>query len=116
VVASVLIWGTAISPLQVLGYGVALTGFVFYRSSLEELKATFYRVVSPGKDGSSSWLCGDYRASSIVPRIAIAVVSVLLTMILLFFFTDSTQYLPPAVAEQADRLRLEWLSQLGYGE
>ncbi|KAK8047608.1 hypothetical protein PG996_015672 [Apiospora saccharicola] len=41
VVASVFIWGTAISPVQILGYGMALTGFVFYKSSWSDLKAGY---------------------------------------------------------------------------
>ncbi|KAH8646837.1 triose-phosphate transporter [Xylariales sp. PMI_506] len=37
VIASVLIWDTKITPLQVLGYTIALAGFVLYRSSWSEL-------------------------------------------------------------------------------
>lgn len=53
-VASVFIWGTAISPVQILGYGTALTGFVFYKSSWSDLKAGYsswsarLRASSPG--------------------------------------------------------------------
>ncbi|KAK8101577.1 triose-phosphate transporter [Apiospora kogelbergensis] len=41
VVASVFIWGTAITPLQIFGYGTALTGFVFYKSTWSDLKAGY---------------------------------------------------------------------------
>jgi len=44
VVASVMIWGTIISPLQIFGYGIALCGLVYYKLGAETLKGYFSEV------------------------------------------------------------------------
>jgi len=44
VAASMLIWGTHVSGLQFFGYGVALTGMVFYKLGYEALKNYFTDV------------------------------------------------------------------------
>jgi hypothetical protein len=38
VLASVLIWGTIITPLQILGYGIALAGLVYYGVGYEGIQ------------------------------------------------------------------------------
>ena len=38
VAASMLIWGTPVSALQFFGYGIALSGLVYYRLGIEQLK------------------------------------------------------------------------------
>lgn len=39
-IASVMIWGTAISALQFLGYGIALAGLVYYSAGWEQIVST----------------------------------------------------------------------------
>ncbi|KAH8820014.1 triose-phosphate transporter family-domain-containing protein [Xylogone sp. PMI_703] len=41
VVASMLIWGTIITPLQIFGYGIALSGLVYYKLGADTLKGYF---------------------------------------------------------------------------
>jgi hypothetical protein len=38
VVASMIIWGTEVTPLQFFGYSIALGGMVYYRLGYETLK------------------------------------------------------------------------------
>lgn len=41
VVASMVIWGTIITPLQIFGYGIALSGLVYYKLGADTLKGYF---------------------------------------------------------------------------
>lgn len=58
VVASVIIWNTQITPLQFLGYGVALGGLVYYSLGYEKLAQGYVAVknyvVSPGESSETS--------------------------------------------------------------
>ncbi|KAK8041180.1 hypothetical protein PG994_014187 [Apiospora phragmitis] len=74
VVASVFIWGTAVSPVQILGYGTALTGFVFYKSSWSDLKA-----------GYSSWSARLRASPRLVERLPGPVVRRILGLLLAIF-------------------------------
>lgn len=38
VAASMVIWGTAVSPLQFFGYSVALGGMVYYKLGFDQIK------------------------------------------------------------------------------
>ncbi|RFU34605.1 hypothetical protein B7463_g1752, partial [Scytalidium lignicola] len=44
VIASMMIWGTIITPLQVFGYGIALSGLVYYKLGAETLKGYFSEI------------------------------------------------------------------------
>ncbi|KAL3423244.1 duf250 domain membrane protein [Phlyctema vagabunda] len=66
VVASVMIWGTIVSPLQILGYSIALAGLVYYgvgyqgiRTYFKQLLAFFgaWRTLSRTKKLLASLLC-----------------------------------------------------------
>ena len=39
--ASMMIWGTEVTPLQFFGYGIALCGLVYYKLGAEQLKEHF---------------------------------------------------------------------------
>ena len=39
VIASMMIWGTPVTPLQFFGYGIALCGMVYYKLGYDNLKA-----------------------------------------------------------------------------
>jgi hypothetical protein len=39
VAASMIIWGTEVTPLQFFGYGIALGGMVYYKLGYDKLKA-----------------------------------------------------------------------------
>lgn len=48
VVASVMIWNTPLSRLQLFGYGIALCGLVYYKLGAATIKAQF-------NEGSRQW-------------------------------------------------------------
>ncbi|KAI0123095.1 triose-phosphate transporter [Xylariales sp. AK1849] len=119
VAASVLIWGTTIAPLQVLGYGVALSGFVLYRSSWAELRATFASFLPWYGDISRSQFSYQNQPPAFLRRVICTVVSFLVALVLLFSFThghdvqDQKSSVSSAVME-ADQLSQGWLSRFGY--
>ncbi len=41
VLASVLLWGTVIKPLQILGYTIALAGLIYYGVGYEGIQTSF---------------------------------------------------------------------------
>lgn len=41
VCASILIWGTAVTPLQFFGYSIALCGMVYYKLGADSVKSFF---------------------------------------------------------------------------
>ncbi|KAK8001835.1 triose-phosphate transporter family-domain-containing protein [Apiospora marii] len=84
VVASVFIWGTAIAPVQILGYGTALTGFVFYKSSWSDLKA-----------GYSSWSARLRASPGLGERLPGPLVRRILGLVLAVFVLLAVfQYMP----------------------
>ncbi|KAK6848909.1 hypothetical protein PG995_012742 [Apiospora arundinis] len=116
VVASVFIWGTAITPLQILGYGTALTGFVFYKSSWSDLKAG-YSSWSTRLRTSSGF--GERLRSPVVRRVLglLLAISVLLVV---YRYTPS-DYLDystaslPSNQKHADNVPKGWHMPFGLG-
>ena len=49
IITSVFIWGTTISPLQVVGYGITLTSFILYKMTLEDLRACFVAAIGSSR-------------------------------------------------------------------
>jgi hypothetical protein len=74
VVASILIWGTKISGLQVFGYGIALAGMVYYKLGQKELKPYL-------QEGSRRW--AEFGATRPVVRKLIVIGSIFCLVILL---------------------------------
>jgi drug/metabolite transporter (DMT)-like permease len=75
VVASVIIWGTVVTPLQFIGYGIALSGLVYYKLGAEALKGYF-------AEGGRKWAeFGAHRP--ILRKLVVLVVVVLSIFILL---------------------------------
>ncbi|KAG9234163.1 triose-phosphate transporter family-domain-containing protein [Amylocarpus encephaloides] len=82
VVASILIWGTRISGLQVFGYSIALCGMLYYKLGQKELKPFI-------AEGSRRW--AELGATRPVLRKLIIIGSVLtLTILLLGGFAPQT--------------------------
>ena len=71
--ASVMIWGTLISPLQFFGYGLALCGLIYYKLGAATIKAQFSEL-------NRSW--AEYGAKRPVLRKLIVFGIVLSVMIL----------------------------------
>ena len=63
VVASVLIWRTIVTPLQVFGYGMASAGVVYYGVGYEGIH-TYYTV----SQTYAKKLWDDQRETSLAPR------------------------------------------------
>lgn len=75
VVASMIIWGTVVTPLQFIGYGIALSGLVYYKLGAEALKGYF-------AEGGRKWAeFGAHRP--IIRKLVVLVVVVLSIFILL---------------------------------
>lgn len=75
VVASVIIWGTVVTPLQFIGYGIALSGLIYYKLGAEALKGYF-------AEGGRKWAeFGAHRP--ILRKLVVLVVVVLSIFILL---------------------------------
>ncbi|EPE36021.1 Multidrug resistance efflux transporter EmrE [Glarea lozoyensis ATCC 20868] len=74
VIASILIWGTKISGLQVFGYGIALAGMVYYKLGQKELKPFI-------QEGSRKW--AEFGATRPVLRKLIVIGAVFSLVVLL---------------------------------
>ncbi|KAK8017623.1 hypothetical protein PG993_013949 [Apiospora rasikravindrae] len=99
VVASVFIWGTAISPLQILGYGTALTGFVFYKSGWSDLKAG-YSSWSERLRGTPTF--GERLPGPVFRRI-LGLVLAAFVLLAMFKYTPSDYFDYSAIALPPDR-------------
>ncbi|RQM05420.1 hypothetical protein DH86_00001961 [Scytalidium sp. 3C] len=71
VVASMLIWGTVITPLQCFGYSIALGGLVYYKLGAETLKGYI-------SEAGRQW--ADFGSRRPVLRRVLVLVGVLLTV------------------------------------
>ncbi|KAK8067157.1 hypothetical protein PG997_013904 [Apiospora hydei] len=110
VVASVFIWGTAISPLQILGYGTALTGFVFYKSSWSDLKAGYSSCLARLR---ASPTFGERLPGPVVRRLLGLVLAVfVLLAVFKYVPSDYLDYtaiaLPPGRPPSADNAPKGW--------
>ena len=86
VAASVMIWHTPLTPLQVFGYAIALCGLVYYKLGVSQIKAQF-------NEGSRLW--AEYGATHPVARkLVILGVVLTLTFILLTGLAPSVGYDP----------------------
>ncbi|KAH8677461.1 triose-phosphate transporter [Xylariales sp. PMI_506] len=94
--ASMLIWGTHISPLQAFGYSIALCGMVYYKLGFDALKGY-------ASEGVRQW--GEFGASRPILRRVIVIVSLVLFVFVLFgglapnYAADYTPYLDQAAAK-----------------
>jgi len=75
VIASMVIFGDPVSPLQAFGYSIALGGLVYYKLGAEKLKGHI-------ADGQRAW--AEYGARSPVMRKVIIAGSGLLLLFVLF--------------------------------
>jgi len=73
--ASMLIWGTQVTALQFLGYGVALSGLVYYKLGGEQLKGY---VESAGRKWSEYGITNPIRRKMIVIGAVIILIFLLL--------------------------------------
>lgn len=88
VIASVIIWSTSVTFLQIIGYGIALAGLVYYSLGWDQIKAAsdaslaFARQVyaDPGR-AWQSWM-DESRLSPLVRRAIFAGLMLLMTMML----------------------------------
>jgi hypothetical protein len=68
IVCSVLLWGTPITTLQVIGYSVGLAGLTYYSFGYEKLAA--------GCAATASWISGLFtggKGSRLSPRVRVAI-------------------------------------------
>ena len=90
VCASMLIWGTHVSALQFFGYSIALSGMVYYKLGLEQLKGYVSQV-------GRSW--SEFGVQRPALRKIVVFLAILLTMFILLgglaptFAPETTQAL-----------------------
>lgn len=68
IICSVLLWGTPITTLQVIGYSVGLAGLTYYSFGYEKLAA--------GCAATASWVSGLFtggKGSKLSPRVRVAI-------------------------------------------
>ncbi|KAK9441566.1 DUF250 domain membrane protein [Metarhizium brunneum] len=86
VVASMMIWGTPVTPLQFFGYSIALGGMVYYKLGFEQLK---------GYMGEASRQWAEFGARKpVLRKIAIIVLAVFLFFSLFTALAPSYAYDP----------------------
>lgn len=105
VVASILIWNTQITPLQFLGYGVALSGLVYYSLGYEKLAQgyTLVRnyVVSPGEATESTEGSRKSKRWMLV-AVPVVLLSTVLTVLVVYHGHDT-------IKSQMEKIKLpEW--------
>ncbi|KAG5920611.1 hypothetical protein E4U42_006152 [Claviceps africana] len=97
VVASMIIWGTPVSPLQFFGYSIALGGMVYYKLGYDQLK---------GYMGEASRQWAEFGARKpVLRKLIIFVLSVSAFFSLFVFLAPSYAYDPSSIpAKVASRL------------
>jgi hypothetical protein len=74
VAASMMIWGTQVTPLQFFGYSIALGGMVYYKLGYEQLKGYI-------AEGVRQWADFGYR-KPVLRKITVIVMSAIFLFIL----------------------------------
>ena len=74
VFASILIWGTTVTPLQFFGYSIALGGMVYYKLGADSLKGFF-------SESSRKW--AEYGAKRPAQRKVVVFAAVILMLLIL---------------------------------
>jgi hypothetical protein len=96
VVASMLIWGTHVSGLQFFGYGIALSGMIYYKLGYDTLK-------NYTTDAQRHW--AELGATRPALRKAIVILSAVL-LIFAFFGGLAPEYSPFTFSKAADQIGL----------
>lgn len=96
--ASMIIWGTPVTPLQFFGYGIALCGMIYYKLGYDNIKAY-------AGEASRQWAEFGQR-KPVARKVVIIVSSVLVVFVLLGGLApayapdyDPTQYLAGAASK-----------------
>jgi drug/metabolite transporter (DMT)-like permease len=93
VVASVIIWNTQITPLQFLGYGLALCGLVYYSLGYEKLAQGYVAVknyvVSPGESSESSEGGSGKSKRWMFVAVGVVIFSSILTVLVIYHGHDT---------------------------
>jgi drug/metabolite transporter (DMT)-like permease len=95
VVASIIIWGTVISGLQVFGYSIALAGMLWFKLGPEKLKEIFFNI-------SRSW--AEFGTTKPVLRKLLVLGLVLVTLFVLIGGVGPTyapDYIPKTYIDAA---------------
>ena len=96
VVASMLIWGTHVSGLQFFGYGIALSGMVYYKLGYDTLK-------NYAADAQRQW--AEFGATKPALR-KVLVILIAILLIFVFFGGLAPDYSPFAFSEAANKVGL----------
>ncbi|KAL2886259.1 putative sugar phosphate/phosphate translocator [Ceratocystis lukuohia] len=118
VVLSVIIWGTPIAPLQILGYGIALGGLTVYSLGWDQMKT----LTIAGVAYTRAFVSEEGRMSPLMRRSVIVFVSVIVMFFLMsHMFPAGAIPEPGQVSEAAEQAREEtsktarsWFSSFGW--
>ncbi|CAJ2507747.1 Uu.00g089330.m01.CDS01 [Anthostomella pinea] len=115
VAAAVVIWGTSIASIQLVGYGLALGGLVLYQSSWQELQANYNASIQWARDRSTTRGTREIRFPPFARKPLIVVVSVVASSLLVLAWTRRTQSYGMSISvtgvvNESDRLSKGWLT------
>ncbi|KAL7625056.1 hypothetical protein AAE478_004270 [Parahypoxylon ruwenzoriense] len=116
VITAVMIWGTPIAPIQLLGYGIALVSLLLYQSGWREISETLEAGAKWSRGFSVSRLYGNSRMPppfARKPLLAITSLLISLLLVLAWMRGQSIFGKPSATTgtiNEADRLSGNWLT------
>ena len=90
VIASVMIWNTKITFLQILGYTVALVGLVYYSIGWDQIKTILSAAAAQVKSIFSATPSEEGRLSTAVRRGLLVAVSLFVVSFTVIHFLNST--------------------------
>ncbi|KAI5865485.1 TPT-domain-containing protein [Durotheca rogersii] len=109
VVVAVVIWGTPVTPLQMLGYGIALFGLLLYQSGWQDINQSLRAGIT--------WAGGFSRFKLLAQKPLLVVASLLIALLLVYVWSMREQLhasSPHATGpvREADHLSDSWLTWL----
>jgi hypothetical protein len=87
VIISVMIWHTAVSWLQILGYAIATAGLIYYSLGWEQIKTQSFAALAWTKSFVESPQLDESRLPAAYRRLAFMVLAAVLVVMLYFGFT-----------------------------
>lgn len=89
VIASVIFWGTKISPIQIIGYSVALIGMMFYRLAWQDIKYEATSLVASYRKLFKSRIYGSGQLSAYYRRAVVAIIILLLVLTISYVWVQN---------------------------
>lgn len=101
---AVLIWSTTITPLQALGYGIALIGMAFYRSSWRDLRNCLASFIVSLRKLEKSQSHDSQISSTLLRRLALVVVVSIVGIALVYTYLSGQNTIWSMVVVRKDHI------------